>query len=113
MKDEKPAKPPNSHPHAIHRPGDSVLLSCVPLVLLLCSSCSSLVLRWGLGWRQIGSTEPVREFDSGGLVGIQRGSRLFMNLLPLAVRPAGGGRVAREGRLFYWKSRPTALLSGG
>jgi len=71
--------------------------SCAALVLLLCCSCASLLFPWGLRWRQVGSTEPVREFDSGGLVGIQRGSRFFMNLLPLAVRPARGGRAARGG----------------
>jgi len=49
---EWPSKATQSHAGARHRPdaceaqawckpGDSVLLSCVPLVLLLCSSCTS------------------------------------------------------------------------
>src|ERR1019366_7641490 len=37
-------KPPTSHLQAALKPGDWDVLSCVPLVFLLCCSCSPLVL---------------------------------------------------------------------
>ena len=47
------------------------MLSCVPLVLLLCCSCASPYSLWGF-WRDCGGfTEPVPEFDSTALSIIQ------------------------------------------
>jgi hypothetical protein len=46
------------------KPGDRQALSCVPLVLLLCSSCASPRSPEGF-WRDCGGfTEPARGFDS-------------------------------------------------
>jgi len=71
-------RPPHSHPHATHKPGDSVLLSCVPLVLLLCSSCSSLLFPWGLPGHHAGSTEPVAWFDGTGPIIVQMHGQKYL-----------------------------------
>jgi hypothetical protein len=45
--------------------------SCAALVLLLCSSCFSRVLRWGLLLCHSGSIERALGFDSAGVAVIQ------------------------------------------
>ena len=78
-------KPTSGQEQDKRRPGDWEALSCVPLVLLLCSSCAPLVLRWGSPSRRGGSTEPLLCLDRTGSAVIQTGLHFHVNLLAHAV----------------------------
>jgi hypothetical protein len=79
------SKPPQSHQQARGLGSALLCSSCVPLVLLLFSSCSSVAFPWGLWWRDLGSAEPVPCFDSTRSLGIQMKAHFPMAPLPSAV----------------------------
>jgi hypothetical protein len=88
------AKPPEATPEpSTSRPqakglGSALLCSsCVPLVLLLFSSCSSVVFPQGFWWRDLGSAEPVPCFDSTRSLFIQMNAHFPTVALPAAVPP--------------------------
>ena len=87
-------KLPTSQVQAMCKPAAWEVLACclrIPLVfpwyslgiLLVFSSFSSLALPWGLPGHHAGPTEPVSDFDSTGLAGIQKKSHFF-NASPAA-----------------------------
>jgi hypothetical protein len=65
------SRPPSSQVQAKSMGGTLLCSSCVPLVFLLCSSCSARLIRTGSREHPGGSTEPRCAFDRTGAAGNQ------------------------------------------